>query len=84
MIGAVALGAAIEGLESIGWDAIIAHEDELATRLRHGLAAIDGVRLLGPPRSWSCWPGSTAARRLVFSSEARSDESISTAITRLL
>ncbi len=49
VIGAVALGAAIEGLESIGWDAIIAHEGELATRLRHGLAAIDGVRLLGPP-----------------------------------
>jgi len=49
VIGAVALGAAIEGLESIGWDAIVAHEDELAHRLRHGLAAIDGVRLLGPP-----------------------------------
>ena len=30
MIGAVALGAAIDELESIGWDAIIAHEDELA------------------------------------------------------
>ncbi len=49
VIGAVALGAAIEELESIGWDAIIAHENELAHRLRHGLAAIDGVRLLGPP-----------------------------------
>ncbi|MGZ4704283.1 MAG: aminotransferase class V-fold PLP-dependent enzyme, partial [Acidimicrobiales bacterium] len=48
VIGAVALGAAIGGLERIGWDAIIAHEDELAGRLRQGLAAIDGVRLLGP------------------------------------
>jgi len=49
VIGAVALGAAIGELERIGWDAIIAHEDEVATRLRHGLAGIDGVRLLGPP-----------------------------------
>jgi selenocysteine lyase/cysteine desulfurase len=48
VIGAVALDAAIAGLESIGWDAIVAHEDEIAGHLRRGLAAIDGVRLLGP------------------------------------
>ncbi|MCC6226572.1 MAG: aminotransferase class V-fold PLP-dependent enzyme [Microthrixaceae bacterium] len=48
VVGAVALGAAIEALESYGWDAIIEHERALAARLRGGLAAIDGVRLLGP------------------------------------
>jgi len=49
VIGAVALGTAIAELEAIGWDAIIAHESELAVHLRTGLAAIDGVHLLGPP-----------------------------------
>jgi len=49
VIGAVALGAAITELTAIGWDAIRAHEDELAGPLRSGLAAIPGVRLLGPP-----------------------------------
>ena len=49
VIGAVALGTAIAELQSIGWDAITTHEHELASRLRAGLAAIPGVRLLGPP-----------------------------------
>ena len=49
VIGAVALGAAIAELTTIGWDAIRAHEGELAGPLRSGLAAIPGVRLLGPP-----------------------------------
>lgn len=48
VIGAVALHAAIDELERIGWEAIVAHESALATQLRHGLAGIDGVRLLGP------------------------------------
>ena len=48
VIGAVALGSAISELESYGWDAIISHERELAARLRSGLAATPGVRLLGP------------------------------------
>jgi len=48
VIGAVALHAAIGELQAIGWPAIIAHDDELATRLRTGLAGIDKVRLLGP------------------------------------
>ena len=48
VIGAVALGAAIGELESIGWEAIVAHEDELARRLRAGVAAIPDVQLLGP------------------------------------
>jgi selenocysteine lyase/cysteine desulfurase len=48
VIGAVALHAAIEAVEAVGWDAVIAHEHELAWRLTEGLSAIDGVRLLGP------------------------------------
>jgi len=49
VLGAVALHAAITELESLGWEQIDRHEQELAVRLRAGLAAIDGVRLLGPP-----------------------------------
>jgi selenocysteine lyase/cysteine desulfurase len=48
VVGAVALQAAMETLEKIGWEQVIAHEEALAARLRGGLAAIDGVELLGP------------------------------------
>jgi selenocysteine lyase/cysteine desulfurase len=48
VIGAVAMHAAIDALRDIGWDAIRNHEVALAARLRLGLAAIDGVRVLGP------------------------------------
>ena len=48
VIGAVALRAAIDALEAIGWPAIIGHERRIARLLRCGLAAIPGVRLLGP------------------------------------
>lgn len=48
VVGAVAFGAALAELGRIGWAAIEAHERPLARRLRSGLAAIDGVRLLGP------------------------------------
>jgi selenocysteine lyase/cysteine desulfurase len=48
VLGAVAMSAALSELERTGWDTIEAHERALAHRLRHGLAAIDGVRLLGP------------------------------------
>ncbi len=48
VIGAVALHAAIDALGDIGWDAIADHDNRLARRLRSGLAAIDGVRVLGP------------------------------------
>ena len=50
VVGAVALHAAIDEVESIGWDAIIDHEVALAGRLHDGLRAIDGVRVLGPGR----------------------------------
>jgi selenocysteine lyase/cysteine desulfurase len=48
LIGAVALHAAVDELERIGWSAIEAHDRVLATRLHSGLAGIDGVRVLGP------------------------------------
>jgi selenocysteine lyase/cysteine desulfurase len=48
VVGAVALHAAIDQLESFGWQAIAAHDDQLARHLRGGLASIRGVRLLGP------------------------------------
>jgi selenocysteine lyase/cysteine desulfurase len=48
VIGAVALRAAIGALEDIGWPAIASHERRIAWSLRRGLAAIPGVRLLGP------------------------------------
>ena len=48
VIGAVALHAAIDTLEAIGWERIAAHEHALVDRLRQGLAAIEGVHLLGP------------------------------------
>jgi selenocysteine lyase/cysteine desulfurase len=48
VIGAVALHAAIDALEDIGWPAIIGHERRIARLLRDGLATIPGVSLLGP------------------------------------
>ena len=48
VVGAVAFAAAARALEAIGWPAIRAHDDRLAARLRSGLGAIEGVRLLGP------------------------------------
>ena len=48
VLGAVALHAAIDELERIGWPAIEDHDRRLAHRLHGGLRAIDGVRVLGP------------------------------------
>ncbi len=48
VVGAVGLHAAIDELVDLGWDAIVAHERELARRLSEGLRSIDRVRLLGP------------------------------------
>ncbi|MEA2716162.1 MAG: hypothetical protein QOI99_479 [Actinomycetota bacterium] len=48
VVGAVALHAAMDELARIGWPAIVAHDDAMSHRLREGLSAIDGVRVLGP------------------------------------
>lgn len=59
VVGAVALHAAIDAFARIGWDALAAHDDELSTRLRSGLAGIPGVRLLGPGRDVPTLPVGT-------------------------
>ena len=45
---AIGLAAAVRYLDGIGMDRVAAHEAALGERLAVGLAAIDGVRLLGP------------------------------------
>jgi selenocysteine lyase/cysteine desulfurase len=48
VLGAVALNAAIDQLGRLGWPAVTDHDRRLAAQLRHGLAEIEGVCLLGP------------------------------------
>jgi len=45
--GAVGLGAAVDFIESLGRDAIAAHEHSLLDRAVERLSAIPGVRLIG-------------------------------------
>jgi cysteine desulfurase/selenocysteine lyase len=45
----VGMAAAIDYLNAIGLDAIQAHEDAITAYAYERLAAIDGVRILGPP-----------------------------------
>ncbi len=45
---AVGLGAAIDYLGEVGFEAIHAHEQDLVSRALGALATIDGVRILGP------------------------------------
>jgi selenocysteine lyase/cysteine desulfurase len=59
VIGAVALRAATGALEDIGWPAIASHDRRIAWSLRRGLAAIPGVRLLGPDLGTETLPVAT-------------------------
>jgi len=59
VIGAVALHAATEELGRLGWDLVIGHDNDLARRLRSGLASIPGVRVLGPALSEPTLPLAT-------------------------
>jgi selenocysteine lyase/cysteine desulfurase len=59
VLGSIAMHAAIDELERFGWPAIADHDDELARRLRSGLAAISGVKLLGPALDESTLPLAT-------------------------
>lgn len=47
VVGAIALHAAMDDLQQLGWERIGAHDDDLAHRLRDGLTGIDGVHVLG-------------------------------------
>ncbi|HXH16730.1 MAG TPA: cysteine desulfurase [Sphingomonas sp.] len=51
IVGALGLHAAIDYVESIGLDAIHAHETALVTATRKALSAINSVRLYGPEDS---------------------------------
>ena len=51
IVGAVGLHAAIDWVESIGLDAIHAHESALVAECRAALSAIPGVTLFGPEDS---------------------------------
>jgi cysteine desulfurase/selenocysteine lyase len=51
IVGALGLHAAIEYVESIGLDAIHAHETALVTATREALSSINSVRLYGPADS---------------------------------
>src|SRR6266851_1418900 len=48
VVGAVALGAAVDELERLGWDAIVDHERRTADHLRTALVGVPGVTVLGP------------------------------------
>ncbi|MEQ1788516.1 MAG: aminotransferase class V-fold PLP-dependent enzyme, partial [Acidimicrobiales bacterium] len=59
VVGAVALDAAIGALGQIGWEARRAHDDDVGQALREGLAAVPGLRLLGPGLSTPTLPLAT-------------------------
>jgi len=48
MTQVVGWAAALDWLRSIGWERAMAHEAHLTAHLLDGLAAIDGVKVLGP------------------------------------
>ena len=48
ILGLFALAAVIRTYQRIGWDRIVAHEKALTRRLLKGMAAIEGVSILGP------------------------------------
>jgi selenocysteine lyase/cysteine desulfurase len=59
VVGAVALAAAIDQIENIGWPMVTAHDRELADALRRRLLHIPGVRLLGPSLGTETLPVAT-------------------------
>ena len=59
VIGTIAVHAAIDELDRIGWPAIERHDHDMAVRLRSGLAAIPGVHLLGPDLATETLPVAT-------------------------
>ncbi len=59
VVGAVALAAAADQLEALGWLAVTEHDKKLAGALRRGLAAIPGVNLLGPDLGTETLPVAT-------------------------
>jgi cysteine desulfurase/selenocysteine lyase len=62
---AIALAAAVRYLDNVGMDAVHAHEGVLERRLREGLRAIDGVRLIGDPSTGSGTEGTSSGTERV-------------------
>ena len=48
--GAIALGTAVDYIHSLGYDAIMEHEDEVFAYATEQLASIDGLRMIGTAR----------------------------------
>ncbi|HEY5011896.1 MAG TPA: aminotransferase class V-fold PLP-dependent enzyme [Acidimicrobiia bacterium] len=59
VLGAVALHAAIDEFERIGWESIGEHDRELGHLLRSRLAGVPGVTLLGPDLGTETLPVAT-------------------------
>jgi len=59
VFGAIALHAAIDEFDRIGWSHIEQHDAETADRLRSALATLPGVRLLGPDLATKTLPVAT-------------------------
>lgn len=55
VVGVVALAAALNRLEQLGMDSIRQHEEELTLRLKEGLAACPGVRVLASGSGSEAW-----------------------------
>lgn len=65
VVGTHAMAVACRTLTATGWDAVTRHEQALTARLRGGLAAVPGVRLL------DLWPGGHPRLGVVSFSVAR-------------
>ena len=59
VLGAIALHAAIDEFDRIGWPQIEQHDAEMADHLRSALATVPGVRLLGPDLATKTLPVAT-------------------------
>ena len=70
VVGAVALAAAIAVIESVGWDAIRRHEEELTRHTLERLSQIPGIRIYG---STSTVDLSRRLGVIAFNLEGRSD-----------
>src|SRR2546423_6763092 len=64
VIGAVAMGAAIETLLELGFDEMLEHESGLGSRMLSGLSGIDGVGVLGSIEN--CTPARLALASFVI------------------
>jgi cysteine desulfurase/selenocysteine lyase len=48
--GVIGMGAALDYVSGLGWDGLIAHEDDVIHYAAEKLEKLDGVRLIGTPK----------------------------------